>query len=224
MPCGLSCPARFRRGRGEHDCPRADRRHHHVPRRSRRSAEGQEGGIGTIQRLHRKRAAHDRWRCGQGSGPVAIQGLEFPRGLVFEVDAETEARMRAKWERRDAGKVHPSRRVSKAILARAAPLLFAALGKAGGAARAARLSAKQRKKIARTAALSRWRLHRAAAKVRAIAEASACSKFSTQIGISGKPQSVRYSEVNPRCRSILSPSPTTCTRSRRRGHGAPPRR
>jgi hypothetical protein len=107
--------------------------------------------------------------------PVALDLIELLGGrLVFEVDAETETRMRERWERRDSRKVHPpKRRVSKAGLARAAPLLFSALGKAGGAARAKSLTAKQRKEIARTAALSRWRLYRAAVKARVIAEASA---------------------------------------------------
>jgi len=108
------------------------------------------------------------------SWPVAFDMVELFGGkLVFQIDPATEARMRQRWERRDPAKVHPSTRVSRAILARAAPLLFAALGRAGGTKRARSLTAKQRKEIARAAALSRWRLHRAAAKARATAEVSA---------------------------------------------------
>jgi hypothetical protein len=93
--------------------------------------------------------------------------------LVFQVDADTEARMRDRWERRAESQVRAPVRISKAIMERAKPLLFAALGKAGGINRAKCLTAKQRREIARTAALSRWRLHRAAAKASAIAEVSA---------------------------------------------------
>jgi hypothetical protein len=116
-------------------------------------------------------------------GPSRVKGLTllvaldlvelFGCKLMLLPCPETEARMRSKWEQRDARKVHPSKRVSKTILARAAPLLFAALGRAGGARRAECLTAKQRREIARAAALSRWRLHRAAVKARATAEVSA---------------------------------------------------
>jgi DNA replication protein DnaC len=43
----------------------------------------------------------------------------FGGRLVFEVDAETEARMRDRWERREELNVHGPARVSKAILERA---------------------------------------------------------------------------------------------------------
>jgi hypothetical protein len=93
--------------------------------------------------------------------------------LVFQVDPATEARMRNRWERRAEGQAHGRGRISRALMERAKPLLFAALGKAGGINRARSLTAKQRREIARTAALSRWRLHRAAVKARAVAEISA---------------------------------------------------
>jgi hypothetical protein len=121
--------------------------------------------------------------CDKILGPSQVKGLSWPVAfdlaellggkLVFQVDSAIEARMRERWEKRDNGKVHPPKRVSKTILARAAPLLFAALGRAGGTKRARCMPAKQRQEIARKAALSRWRIHRAAVKARAIAEVSA---------------------------------------------------
>jgi hypothetical protein len=90
---------------------------------------------------------------------------------MLTVDPELEAKMQARWEQRDNRKVHRSRRVSKLIMERAPPVFHRILGAAGGHARAQCLPAKQRKEIARTAAHSRWRLHQAAVKVRATAEA-----------------------------------------------------
>jgi hypothetical protein len=91
--------------------------------------------------------------------------------LILQVDPELEAKMRARWELRDNRKVHPSRRVSQTILERAKPIFHQTLAASGAEARNRVLSSEQRKEIARTAAHSRWRLHRAAVKARAVAEA-----------------------------------------------------
>jgi hypothetical protein len=107
---------------------------------------------------------------------VAFDLIELLGGqLVFQVNPELEAKMQERWERREEKKVHPTRRVSKSIIARAAPVIHRLLGAAGGHARARCLPAKQRKEIARTAANSRWRIHRAAVKARAVAEAAGAS-------------------------------------------------
>jgi hypothetical protein len=90
--------------------------------------------------------------------------------LRLEPDPDQEERMQGRWERRDAGKVHaPKRRVSKARFEVARPLVHEAMARAGGEARARMLTSTQRSESARTAALARWRLHRAAAKARAAA-------------------------------------------------------
>jgi hypothetical protein len=119
--------------------------------------------------------------CDKVLGPAQVKGMSvavmfdlielFGGRLVFQVDPEIEAKMRPRWEKREERNVRRAKRLSKAVLARAAPLLFAALGKAGGTKRAKSLTAKQRKEIARTAALSRWRIHRAAVRARAVAAA-----------------------------------------------------
>ena len=105
---------------------------------------------------------------------VVLDMVELLGGrLVFEVCPETEARMRKRWEGRDEKRVHPpKRRLSKKLMELAKPLLFAELGRVGGRRRVECQTASQRSESARTAAHSRWRLHRAAMKARAIAEAS----------------------------------------------------
>jgi hypothetical protein len=55
----------------------------------------------------------------------------------------------------------------------ARPLVHEAMARAGGEARARMLTRTQRSESARTAALARWRQHRA--KARATAEAAGCS-------------------------------------------------
>jgi hypothetical protein len=93
--------------------------------------------------------------------------------LRLEPDPDQEERMRARWERRDAGKVHaPRRRVSKALMEVARPLVLEAMARAGGEARARKLTGTQRSEAARTAALARWRLHRAVVKARAAARSA----------------------------------------------------
>jgi hypothetical protein len=95
--------------------------------------------------------------------------------LIPQPDLEQETKIRGRWEGRDGTAVRAAGRVSAATMQRARPHLFAELGRAGGAKRAASLSAKHRSEIARVAAKTRWRLHRAAVKARAIARAAKSS-------------------------------------------------
>jgi hypothetical protein len=115
--------------------------------------------------------------CDKVLGPTQRKGMSIPvmldivellgAALVIKIDAETEARMQERWERRDAGKVHPPRRLSERLMEIARSQLMRQLGKSGGVKRAKSLPAKQRARIARAAALARWRRHRAAVKAAA---------------------------------------------------------
>jgi hypothetical protein len=98
--------------------------------------------------------------------------------------------MATRWERRDERAVRSQKRISKELLKLAKPLLFAELGRSGGKARAASISAtlaskigrkagrarmrrltpEQRSEFGRAAALSRW--NRAAAKAASTPEAA----------------------------------------------------
>jgi hypothetical protein len=82
----------------------------------------------------------------------------FGARLVIQVNAETEAKMQGRWERRNERLTRPHRRFSKELLALARSQLFAELGKRGGARRAASLTAKQRSEIARSGAMARHRV------------------------------------------------------------------
>jgi hypothetical protein len=116
-------------------------------------------------------------------GPTQAKGMSLPvmfdlielfgGRLVFEADPELEAKMQERWERREEAKVHPPRRVSRSILKRAAPLIRKQFAASGAAARNAMLASEQRVKLARKAANAKWRIHRAAVKARAVAEAGA---------------------------------------------------
>jgi hypothetical protein len=100
-------------------------------------------------------------------GPSQVKGLSLPVALDLlelfgcririEVDPELEARMRDRYERRDDRAVRPQRRISKALMERVKPLLFAELGRAGGKARAASISATLASKIGREAGRARMR-------------------------------------------------------------------
>jgi hypothetical protein len=96
----------------------------------------------------------------------------IPRELIPQPDLERQEKMMGRYEPRDECQVRSVGRVSDAVMQRVRPHLFRALGKAGGIKRAASLPAKQRAQIARTAALARWRRHRAAIKARVDARAS----------------------------------------------------
>jgi hypothetical protein len=118
--------------------------------------------------------------CDKVLGPTRAMGFSiavmfdmvelFGGRLVFEVDAETEARMRDRWERREERNVREPRRVSKAILERARPAFYRQLSRLGNEARKKMLPPEARKRIARAAAISRWRRHRAAVKAASISE------------------------------------------------------
>jgi hypothetical protein len=98
---------------------------------------------------------------------LEVLGLQ----LRVEPNPEAEARMRSRWEQRDNSRVHPSRRrVSQAVMEIARPLVLEAMSKAANEARTRMLPGKQRAAIARKAARAKWRIHRAAARARAIAE------------------------------------------------------
>jgi hypothetical protein len=94
----------------------------------------------------------------------------FGARLVIRVDAESEARMATRWERRDERAVRSPKRISQKLLELAQPIIQQKLGRAGGLKRAACLPAKQRSRIARAAALSRWKQHRAALKAASVSE------------------------------------------------------
>jgi hypothetical protein len=92
--------------------------------------------------------------------------------LIAEPDVEGEAKMRPRWEGRNQSQVRAVGRVAPSVMQRVRPHLFRELGRAGGLKRAASMPAKQRRQIARTAAIARWKLHRAAVKARADARAA----------------------------------------------------
>jgi hypothetical protein len=112
--------------------------------------------------------------CDKLLGPTRRKGMSvavlldiielFGAQLVIQVDAETEARMRERWERRDAGKVHPPRCLSAHLMRIARAQLYLGLSELGNKARKAKLPPEARSRIARAAAISRWQRHRAAVK------------------------------------------------------------
>jgi hypothetical protein len=114
-------------------------------------------------------------------GPSQVKGLSLPVALDLlellgcrlriEVDPELEAKMAERYERRSECSVRAHRRVGRALMERMKPMVAAELGRAGGLRRVANQTASQRSESARRAALSRWRLYRAAAKARAMAAA-----------------------------------------------------
>jgi hypothetical protein len=136
--------------------------------------------------------------CDKVLGPSQIKGFSlavmfdlvelFGARLVLRFDAEAEARMQARWERRDERRVRRQKRVSKELLELARPHLMRALGKSGGAKRAAsipaslaskigrragrarmqQLTREQRSALVRTAAQARWQQH--AVKAASISE------------------------------------------------------
>jgi hypothetical protein len=101
--------------------------------------------------------------------PVLLDMIElFGARLVIQVDAETEARMQERWERRDARKVHPPRRLSAHLMRIATTQLYRRLSQLGNEARKIKLPREARSSIARAAAISRWQRHRAAVKAAAL--------------------------------------------------------
>jgi hypothetical protein len=99
------------------------------------------------------------------SVPVMLDMLElFGARLVIQVDAESEARMRTRWERRDERSVRPQKRLSKKLMNLALSQFYGRLSRVGNKARSAKLPPEARSNIARAAAVSRWQRHRAAVK------------------------------------------------------------
>jgi hypothetical protein len=93
--------------------------------------------------------------------------------LVFQVDPQTEARMRERWERRSEKPGARAGADQQGDHGKGQALAVRRAGQGRPHQPGQVLTAKRRREIARTAALSRWRLHRAAAKSRAQTEASA---------------------------------------------------
>jgi hypothetical protein len=104
------------------------------------------------------RSASLTWRVTEDV--MTLFGVE----LVMRVNPELEAKMLERLERRDERAVRSPKRISAKLLELAQPIIQQKLGRAGGLKRAACLPAKQRSRIARAAAISRWNQHRAAAK------------------------------------------------------------
>jgi hypothetical protein len=101
--------------------------------------------------------------------PVMLDMIElFGARMVIEVDAESEARMQKRWERREEGKVHPPRRLSAHLMRIARAQLYTRLSQLGNEARKIKLPREARSSIARAAAISRWQRHRAAVKAAAL--------------------------------------------------------
>jgi hypothetical protein len=108
--------------------------------------------------------------CDKVLGPSQVKGMSstvlldmielLGAQLVIRIDAETEARMQKRWERRNEARVRPHRRLSKELLELARAQIFKELSARGNEARRAKVSSKARSRIARSAALCRWK-HRA---------------------------------------------------------------
>jgi hypothetical protein len=112
------------------------------------------------------RSASLTWRVTEDV--MTLFGVE----LVMRVnpDPDLEAKMLERLERRDERAVRSQKRISQKLLELAQPIIQQKLGRAGGLKRAACLPAKQRSRIARAAAISRWKQHRAAAKAASASE------------------------------------------------------
>jgi hypothetical protein len=118
--------------------------------------------------------------CDKVLGPTQAMGFSiavmfdmvelFGGRLVFEVDAETEARMRDRYERRDERSVRQQRRLSRQLMDVATAQFYERLSKLGNEARKVKLPAEARSRIARAAAVCRWQRHRAAVKAASASE------------------------------------------------------
>jgi hypothetical protein len=110
--------------------------------------------------------------CDKVLGPTQAKGMSVPvmldmielfgARLVIQVDAESEARMCDRYERRNEAQVRPQARFSKKLLAAARKQIFRELSRRGNEARQAKLSAKSRSRIASAAATFRGKQRRAA--------------------------------------------------------------
>jgi hypothetical protein len=118
--------------------------------------------------------------CDKAIGPTQRKGMSIPvlldmvelfgLSLIIRIDAETEARMQERWERREEKKVHPPRRLSAHLMRIARAQLYLGLSELGNKARKAKLPPEARSRIARAAALARWQRHRAAVKAASLSE------------------------------------------------------
>jgi hypothetical protein len=97
------------------------------------------------------RSASLTWRVTEDV--MTLFGVE----LVMRINPELAAKMQQRLDRRDERQVRPQRRLSKELLAIARKQFFQELSACGNAARKAKVSAKARSRIARVAALSRWK-------------------------------------------------------------------
>jgi hypothetical protein len=114
--------------------------------------------------------------CNKILGPTQSKGMSilvlldmielFGLSLSLRTDAAAEARMQARYERRDAVKVRRQRRLSERLMGIARKQFYEELSACGNAARRAKVSAKARSRIARAAATCRWK-HRASEGVQA---------------------------------------------------------
>jgi hypothetical protein len=112
--------------------------------------------------------------CNKILGPTQSKGMSilvlldmielFGLSLSLRTDAAAEARMQARYERRDTGKVRTPRRLSAHLMRIATTQFYRRLSQLGNEARKVKLPREARSSIARAAALSRWQRHRAAVK------------------------------------------------------------
>jgi hypothetical protein len=93
--------------------------------------------------------------------------------LVVRVNPEADARLQGRIERRDEAQVRPQTRLSRKLTEIATKQFYSRLSKVGNEARKAMLPPEARSRIARAAAISRWRQHRAAARAASASEARA---------------------------------------------------
>jgi hypothetical protein len=104
--------------------------------------------------------------CDKVLGPAQVKGMSvavmfdlielFGGRLVFQVDPETEARMRKRWDRRDEAQVRRCSRVSMRLVEACRPTVLRELTSRAGKARLTKMTAAARKRIARLAARARW--------------------------------------------------------------------
>jgi hypothetical protein len=84
---------------------------------------------------------------------MTLFAIEF----TMRINPDLDAKRRDRLQRRDERQVRPQKKLSKELLAIARKQFFQELSACGNAARKAKVSAKARSRIARVAALSRWK-------------------------------------------------------------------
>lgn len=123
-------------------------------------------------------------------GPTGSRGISpilfsmfcqiFAVKFIMEVDVEAAAKMQAHWEERSEGKVaFPESRMSKALLAKAKPLVIREIGRIGGIKRASQLSAKHARQKG-----GKRRMRKLSKKERvALARMASCARWNRKEGI-----------------------------------------